>query len=76
MRQFAAGCHTLHQDASAIGARFAESENTVAQTLRLPEVIRSIGDRRCLHTGHDNFFTVELIDRNARRNVVAGSVQI
>jgi hypothetical protein len=31
-------------------------------SLRLPEVIRSIGECRCFHTGHDNFFTVELID--------------
>jgi hypothetical protein len=37
-------------------------EQRYTHSLRLPEVIRAIGDRRCFHTGHDNFFTVELID--------------
>jgi hypothetical protein len=30
-------------------------EQRYKQSLRLPEVIRSIGDRRCFHTGYDNF---------------------
>jgi hypothetical protein len=42
-------------------------EQRYTQSLRLPEVIRSIGDRRCFHTGHDNFFTVELIDAQGER---------
>ena len=37
-------------------------EYRYTQSLLLPEIIRSIGGRRCFHTGHDNFFTVELID--------------
>lgn len=42
-------------------------EQRYRHSLRLPEVIRSIGDRRCFHTGHDNFFTVELIDAEGER---------
>ena len=42
-------------------------EQRYTHSLRLPEVIRSIGDRRCFHTGHDNFFTVELIDAQDER---------
>jgi hypothetical protein len=42
-------------------------ERRYTHSLRLPEVIRSIGDRRCFHTGHDNFFTVELIDAQGER---------
>jgi hypothetical protein len=42
-------------------------EQRYTHSLRLPEVIRSIGDRRCFHTGHDNFFTVELIDAQDKR---------
>jgi len=37
------------------------------QSLRLPAVIRSIGNRRCFHTGYDNCFTVELIDARGER---------
>jgi hypothetical protein len=42
-------------------------EQRYAHSLHLPEVIRSIGDRRCFHTGHDNFFTVEFIDAQGER---------
>ena len=42
-------------------------EQRYTHSLRLPEVIRSIGDRRCFHTGHDNFFTVELIGAQDER---------
>lgn len=42
-------------------------EQRYTHSLRLPEVIRSIGDRRCFHTGHDNFFTVELIGAQGER---------
>ena len=42
-------------------------EQRYTHSLRLPEVIHSIGDRRCFHTGHDNFFTVELIDARDER---------
>jgi hypothetical protein len=42
-------------------------EQRYTHSLRLPEVIRSIGDRRCFHTGHDNFFTVELIGARDER---------
>ena len=42
-------------------------EQRYTHSLRLPEVIRSIGDRRCFHTGHDNFFIVELIDAQGER---------
>lgn len=42
-------------------------EQRYMHSLRLPEVIRSIGGRRCFHTGHDNFFTVELIDGQGER---------
>jgi hypothetical protein len=42
-------------------------EQRYTHSLRLPEVIRSIGERRCFHTGHDNFFTVELIDAEGQR---------
>ena len=33
---------------------------------RLPDVIRGIGRRKCFHTGHANFFTVEVIDDDGR----------
>ena len=42
-------------------------EQRYTHSLRLPEVIRSIGERRCFHTGRDNFFTVELIDAQGVR---------
>jgi hypothetical protein len=42
-------------------------EQRYTHSLGLPEVIRSIGDRRCFHTGHENFFTVELIDAQGAR---------
>jgi hypothetical protein len=42
-------------------------EKRYTHSLRLPNVIRSIGDRRCFHTGHDNFFTVEWIDGEGKR---------
>jgi hypothetical protein len=42
-------------------------ERRYTHSLRLPEIIRSIGDRRCFHTGHDNFFTVELIGAQGER---------
>ena len=42
-------------------------ERRYTHSLQLPHVIRSIGDRRCFHTGHDNFFTVELIDERDER---------
>lgn len=34
---------------------------------RLPEIVRSLGDRACYHTGHGNFFTIELIDPDGNR---------
>lgn len=35
---------------------------------RLPAIIREIGQRRCFHTGHANFFTVEMIDQDGARH--------
>lgn len=35
---------------------------------QLPDIVRSLGDRRVYHTHHGNFFTVELVDE-------AGQVQ-
>ncbi len=31
---------------------------------RLPDIVRTLGQRKCMKTGHGNFFTVELIDQN------------
>jgi hypothetical protein len=31
---------------------------------QLPGIIESLGQRKCFHTGHDNFFSVALIDRD------------
>jgi len=31
---------------------------------RLPEIIRTLTRRKCMHTGHGNFFTVELVSAN------------
>jgi hypothetical protein len=42
-------------------------EQRYAHSFRLPAIIRSIGDRRCFHTGHDNYLTVELIDSRGER---------
>jgi hypothetical protein len=42
-------------------------EQRYTHSLQLPGIIRSIGERRCFHTGYDNFFTVELIDAKGER---------
>jgi len=34
---------------------------------RLPEIVRSLGERNCYHTHHGNFFTIELIDPEGNR---------
>ena len=34
---------------------------------KLPGIIRSIGSRKCFHTGRGNFFTVELVDEKGNR---------
>jgi hypothetical protein len=31
---------------------------------QLPAIVESLGKRKCFHTGHDNFFSVALIDRD------------
>lgn len=31
---------------------------------KLPEIVRELGNRRCYHTNHGNFFTIELVDEN------------
>jgi hypothetical protein len=31
---------------------------------QLPVIVESLGKRKCFHTGHDNFFSVALIDRD------------
>lgn len=31
-------------------------------SLLLPDIVRGIGARRCFHTAHGNFFTVEIVD--------------
>jgi hypothetical protein len=36
-------------------------------SFRLPDIIRTIGTRRCFHTGHGNFFTIELMDSDGNR---------
>ena len=33
-------------------------------SLRLPEIVHEIGARRCFHTAHGNFFTIEIIDES------------
>ena len=35
---------------------------------QLPDIIRSLGQRVCWHTHHDNFFTVELQDPEGRKS--------
>jgi hypothetical protein len=42
-------------------------EQRYTHSLQLPGIIRSIGVRRCFHTGYGNFFTVELIDAKGER---------
>jgi hypothetical protein len=34
---------------------------------QLPAIIESLGKQKCFHTGHDNFFSVALIDANKQR---------
>nr|VFJ69503.1 MAG: hypothetical protein BECKDK2373B_GA0170837_12463 [Candidatus Kentron sp. DK] len=34
---------------------------------QLPEIIRSLGERNCYRTPHNNFFTIELTDREGNR---------
>jgi hypothetical protein len=34
-----------------------------ALSLELPRVIREVGQRKCFHTNHDNFVTIEIIDK-------------
>jgi len=34
---------------------------------QLPDIIRSLGDRICWHTHHGNFFTVELVGENGKK---------
>lgn len=34
---------------------------------KLPDIIRGIGDRKCFHTHHGNFFTIELVDHEGQR---------
>lgn len=36
-------------------------------SLALPEIIANLEFRRCFHTGHRNFFTVELLDEQGRK---------
>lgn len=31
---------------------------------KLPDIIKSLHERKCLHTGHGNYFTIELVDEN------------
>lgn len=31
---------------------------------RLPDIVKSIDHRKCYHTGHDNFFTIEIVEAN------------
>lgn len=33
---------------------------------QLPEIVKSLGERRCFHTNHGNFFTIELVDQEGR----------
>ena len=35
---------------------------------RLPDIIHEIGRRKCFHTGHANFFTVEVIDEDGENH--------
>jgi hypothetical protein len=35
--------------------------------MRLADVLRNIGSRRCFHTGRGNFFTVEVVDEDGVR---------
>ncbi|MGH7813669.1 MAG: hypothetical protein ACREQI_06660 [Candidatus Binataceae bacterium] len=36
-------------------------------SMRLPGIVRGIGTRRCFHTGHGNFFTIEVVDDDGTR---------
>jgi len=33
---------------------------------RLPEIIRTLAQRKCMHTGHGNFFTIELVTEDGK----------
>ena len=35
---------------------------------KLPEIVRELGDRRCYHTHHGNFFTIELVGEDGQLN--------
>ena len=39
-----------------------------ALSLELPKIIRNVGQRKCFHTGHDNFVTIELIDKAGEKH--------
>ncbi len=34
---------------------------------RLPSIVREIGERKCFHTEHANFFTIDLFDDGGRK---------
>ena len=34
-----------------------------ALSFKLPNIINDLGVRKCFHTGHDNFVTIELVDK-------------
>jgi hypothetical protein len=42
-------------------------EERYALSKPLPEIIRSIGDRKCFHAKDSNFFTVEAMNREGQR---------
>lgn len=35
---------------------------------KLPDIVKQLGERRCYHTNHGNFFTIELVDENDQQN--------
>lgn len=37
----------------------------------LPEIVRSIGQRKCFHTGHGSFFTIEVLNDSGQREEYA-----
>lgn len=33
---------------------------------KLPDIVKELGERRCYHTHHGNFFTIDLVDENGQ----------
>ena len=75
---FSLHCFTRRQDdneAEIFGLQYRDSRETrifdfdrYKASKLLPAIIKNIGERRCFHTGHDNYLIIELADRTGERH--------